>query len=107
MIKELEDNFIGTGSVSGFKFKKLHQTELGYLYEVDSGDEDIHYEVFEKKISPICIDFDTRTYSKTEYKEVYPRDEDFGKTAFCCLEYKEALDRLNNFEVVNTEEEDE
>ena len=96
MIKELEDNFIGTGSVSGFKFKKLHQTELGYLYEVDSGDEDIHYEVFQRKTTPICLDFEKKIFSDTDSKVIYPRDEHFGSWAFCILEYKDALNKLNS-----------
>ena len=99
MIKELEDNFIGTGSVSGFKFKKLHQTELGYLYEVDSGDEDIHYEVFQRKTTPICLDFEKKIFSDTDSKVIYPRDEHFGQWAFCILEYKDALEKLNNLKV--------
>ena len=96
MIKELEDNFIGTGNVSGFKFKKLHQTELGYLYEVDSGDEDIHYEVFQRKTTPICLDFEKKIFSDTDSKVIYPRDEHFDSWAFCILEYKDALNKLNS-----------
>ena len=96
MVKELEDNFIGTGSVSGFKFKKLHQTELGYLYEVDSGDEDIHYEVFQRKTTPICLDFEKKIFSDTDSKVIYPKDEHFGQWASCILEYKDALEKLNS-----------
>lgn len=95
-IKELDIEFIGTGSVKGFKFTQKASTDKGYIYEVDSGDEDIHYEVFERRTSAICINFENRIYSEEDFKEIYPQDKDFGVNAWVYIEYEEALDKLNS-----------
>ena len=94
MIKELEDEFIGISEVSGFKFKKLASTDKGFLYEVMSDDTSRHYEVFERKITPICIDFENKIYSETEFKVRYPKAEDFGKWAWTYTNKDLALTKL-------------
>ena len=96
MVKDLEDEFIGTGDVKGFKFTKLAFTDKGFLYSVDPGEGNIHYEVFVKKLVPICIDFDNRVYSDTNFKYVYPRSEDFGKCAFTYSDYGKAVEKLKS-----------
>ena len=93
-IKELPDNFIGVGEVSGFKFNKLASIDKGFLYEVMSDDISRHYEVFERKLTPICIDFANKIYSETEFKVRYPKAEDFGKWAWTFMGKDLALDKL-------------
>jgi hypothetical protein len=101
MIKELENEFIGTGEVKGFKFRKLAFNEHAYLYEVSQNDV-IHYEVFKHLKSPLCIDFDKRIYSEVDFREVYPKANSFGKTAFTFGNLKDAakkMDEINNSEI--------
>jgi len=78
----LENEFIGKGEVKGFRFRKIASTQHANLYEVDSGVSNVHYEVFMRKLVPVCIDFENRLYSKTEQKEVYPKSKDFGVWAW-------------------------
>lgn len=94
MIKELEDEFIGISEVNGFKFKKLASTDKGFLYEVMPDDISRHYEVFERKITPICIDFEKRIYSETEFKVKYPKASDFGVWAWAYNSPELALAKL-------------
>ena len=96
MIKELEDEFIGISEVSGFKFKKLASTDKGFLYEVMPDDTSRHYEVFERKLTPVCIDFNKREYSTTDFKVKYPKSNDFGIWAWTYSSYELALNKLNN-----------
>ena len=78
----LENEFIGRGDVKGFKFRKIKSTQHANLYEVNSGDSNVHYEVFLTKSSPVCIDFEKRIYSETEFKQIYPKSKDFGAWAW-------------------------
>lgn len=94
MIKELEDEFIGVGDTSKFKFKKLASTDKGFLYEVMPDDTSRHYEVFERKLTPICIDFENKIYSETEFRVRYPKAEDFGKWAWTFMDRDLALNKL-------------
>ena len=96
MIKDLENEFIGTSDVKDFKFTKLDSTDKGFLYSVDPGEGNIHYEVFVKKLVPICIDFENRVYSDTDFKCVYPKSEDFGKWAFTYSDYGKAVEKLKS-----------
>ena len=94
MIKELEDEFIGVGDTSKFKFKKLASTDKGFLYEVMPDDTSRHFEVFERKLTPICINFENKIYSETEFKVRYPKAEDFGKWAWTFMDRDLALNKL-------------
>jgi len=96
MLHLLEKEFIGIGEVKGFKFKQIDSTTLGYIYLVDTGDS-IHYEVFKRVNSPLCIDFKKRLYSETESKESYPKSNSFGITAWCCNKLIKAVNRLEAF----------
>ena len=95
-IHELEDSFIGTGEVKGFEFTKVAETDIGYVYCVRTSDKSNHYEVFKKRRTPICIDFDNKIYSKTEFKELYPNSKQFGISAWSVKNYETALERLNS-----------
>ncbi len=93
MIKKLENEFIGIGEVKGFKFKKIESLQHSYLYEVSNGDK-IHYETFKRVNSPVCIDFDKRIYSETEFKETYPKASQFGITAWTYSDLESAISKL-------------
>ena len=94
MTKDLPDNFIGVGEVKGFNFTKLHSNDNGYLYEVHPIEGKHHYEVFERKTSPICVDFEKRIYSETDSQVRYPKSQDFGVWAWCITNYQIALTKF-------------
>lgn len=89
-------NFDGKGEVKGFTFKMVKETDFGYIYESDSG-ERLHYEVFKKVLTPVCVDFEKRIYSETEFKEVYPNSKAFGITAFTVPRLEKAEEILETF----------
>lgn len=79
---ELEKEFIGTAEVSGFKFTQIYITEHVNCYQIDLGNGNIHFELFKRLFSPVCIDFKKRIYSLTDFKEVYPKANEFGIRAW-------------------------
>lgn len=81
---------------SGWTFTQIEQNEHGYIYQVNDG-EHTFYEVFEKRRTPICIDFKNRIYSTTEYKDRYPGNEDFGKWAWTYATITKAKEKLDYF----------
>lgn len=89
-VEKLQDNFAGKGEMSGCQFDKIFSNEKWYIYKVNGGFNP-HYEVFIKKLSPVCIDFEKREYSETHFRESYPKGIHFGKTAWCCRSFGEAL----------------
>lgn len=89
MLFKLPETFVGTGEVKDFIFTKLYDEETFYIYRVNTG-ESIHYEAFEKKSAPVCLDFATRSYSTEDFKEQYPKSRDFGRWAWT----SKNLDRL-------------
>ena len=94
--KELEKTFVGVGEVAGFKFTQIYSCTAAYLYEVDQCGV-IHYELLKRRETPLCIDFVKRLYSETEFKEVYPKSNDFGIWAWSCSTLRRALIRYNLF----------
>jgi len=94
MVIELEDEFIGTSEVKGVLFKKIASVEHGFIYEVSS-DNATYYEVFKRKLTPICIDFENRIYSETDFKVIYPKSKDFGIWAFTTSKLNKAYNILN------------
>lgn len=85
MIRELEESFVGTGEVSDVLFTQVKSGEHGYIYSRKSEDGEISYEVFERKVTPLCIDFENRIYSETDFKVVYPKAKDFGVWAWAYM----------------------
>lgn len=94
MIQKLEKEVKGTGEVSGFIYTLAKETDKAYIYEAKSEEGHRHYEVFEKKITPICLDFENRVYSETDFKEIYPKSKDFGVWAFTKTDFMSALNTL-------------
>jgi hypothetical protein len=96
-IEKLPNSFEGKGEVKGYSFEKVFENEIGYVYQVKEGNH-IHYESFKKKIVPICIDFEKRIYSETDFKEVYPKKNDFGTWAWTKMEINSAISKLTQNE---------
>lgn len=93
MIHELPLSFEGTGEVKGVTFLQRIKTDTHYIFERVQ-DEMSHFEVFERKHTPVCLDFTKREYSTTEFKEIYPKSKDFGITAWCCNSFAKATEKM-------------
>lgn len=92
MIHKLDLRFIGKGEVKGFDFMQMAESDDYYVYRVQNG-HSRYYEYFKKKTVPICIDFEKRIYSETEFKEVYPKAKDFGIWAWTTKNFRDALNK--------------
>jgi hypothetical protein len=93
-ITTIQNQFRGIGEVKGFEFIKIASVHGAYCYEVISNEGNIHYEVFKVKTVPVCIDFEKRIYSQTEFKEIYPKSKDFGVWAWTYSSKEKALAKL-------------
>lgn len=100
-IDKLPLKFEGVGKQKGYDFEKIKESDKAYLYRKTSGVRNI-FEVFYKKEVAKCLDFDKRIYSETEFKEVYPNENHFGKWAWCVMSYEKALERFNNINNAET-----
>jgi hypothetical protein len=101
MIKELEKEFIGVGEVKGFKFRQIRSSEVAYVYEVSSDDK-LYYEIFKRLKSNVCIDFEKHIYSEVDFKEKYPKANQFGISAWSAFDLDKAIIVFNN---INTSQE--
>lgn len=97
-IEKLPVEFIGRGEVSGSKFKQVFESDNAYIYDVETKEGSKHYEVFKKQTTAICIDFNNRKFSETEFKEIYPKSNNFGVTAWTTKSIDRAFDKLENIE---------
>ena len=93
-IIELEKEFKGTGEVSGHEYKQIRVSTSSYLYEVRSDGVLVCFEVFKRNLSPVCIDFENRIYSETEFKESYPKSTSFGVWAWAYFTLESALKKF-------------
>lgn len=75
--------FEGKGEVRGFKFERINFSDHAFMYKRIDNEGNIAYEVFKRKLTPVCIDFENRSYSDTEFKEIYPKAKSFGVWAWC------------------------
>lgn len=94
MIQVLKEKFEGSGEVKGMHFERMLSNKIAYLYKIEDIGGFIHYEVFRRKTSPICLDFENRIYSETDYKEKYPKSRDFGEWAWTYQTYDKALTKF-------------
>ena len=94
-VTELPNVFPGKGKVSGRVFKKVKETDSAAMYEVKSENGKVYYEVFVKKLAPLCLDFQKRLYSETEAKVRYPGSNDFGKWAWLLGDLESAERKFN------------
>mgnify|MGYP001075943040 CR=1 FL=1 len=98
-IQKLEKSFTGGGEVKGCTFHQIAEFEKCYIYaKVKNGYTT--YEAFEKKNVSVCIDFEARQYSDTEFKERYPKSKDFGSWAWECFTVERAIDILKLKELI-------
>lgn len=60
-LKQLPQQFTGTGEVKGFKFSLICATNRAFLYEVSNGSQIPYFEVFKRKINNRfgCISYPT------------------------------------------------
>ena len=93
--KRLETEFTGIGEVKGFIFTQKHINTSAYMYEVDKGGGNIHFEVFKRLDAPLCLDFKKHFYSKRLFKVRYPKSKAFGSWAWTFTNYDKALDKFN------------
>lgn len=94
MIVELEKEFVGTGEVSGVNFKQISSSDRAFLYSRCEDDGDTSFEVFLRKLTPMCIDFDNRVYSEVDFKEMYPKSKDFGVWAWSYMSINKAEEKF-------------
>jgi len=101
-LKLLEKEFTGIGEVKGKRFKQVYADDLTYIYMVAGKN---YYEVFKRLKTPICIDFASRTFSKTDFKEKYPKSKDFGVWAWTFVKYENALKKITELKNLENEKE--
>lgn len=83
-IQKINEEFFYKGEV----FVRVFENEGWYIYK-RTKDGASYYEVFMKK-AVNRIDYNTKQPTG-EQKHTYPRDEHFGKWAWCCRTYEKAL----------------
>ncbi|MEA5109916.1 hypothetical protein SDC9_21026 [bioreactor metagenome] len=86
--KNLPINFIYKGDL----FTRVFEKDDWYIYKRNYAGME-YYEVFMRKIIR-CVDFNTKIPTG-EYRELYPKDEHFGRWAWCCRTFEKALAYTN------------
>ena len=93
MIK-LEKEFLGVGEAKGFKFKMLFENDKAFMFEVSYQNEEGYtsrwYEVFERKVSKAKDSIMKGVLVHFEEREVYPKSNSFGVSAWCINNYDRA-----------------
>lgn len=92
-LQKLPETVTGTREVKGTDFLRVYENEKGYIYKALSESKP-YFEVFKKKSTPLCVDFEKRIYSETEFKEVYPKDKDFGVWAWTVESLEQGINKL-------------
>lgn len=97
-MKKLENEFIGSGDVSGKIFRKVNEDSSMYIYGIlDSSGKDIsYYEVFERRVSRGGDRIINGVDVHFEERELYPTSNAFGVWAWCCGSYDRALEVFTN-----------
>lgn len=94
-VEKLPQMFEGKGEVKGYNFLQIDSNENGYLYKVYNEYEQ-HFEVIKKISSPVCINFEKRIYSETEFKETYPKANSFGISGWTYNNLIKASEKLQS-----------
>ncbi len=97
MVIFLEKEFVGGGEVLGFSFKQVMFNDKAYVYEVRCG-KVVYYEVFFRKTTAVCLDFEKRVYSDVDSKERYPKSNDFGVWAWTVKGLDKAKAKFDSLE---------
>jgi len=99
-LKQLPKSFQGKGSQSGWLFYRFRRIGDICIYQ-KSFENTLYFEVFKVRIK----EAEERFGIKFGRREVYPSDEDFGKTAWCYSNIDEAVGKFRslifNFKKVN------
>ncbi len=77
---------------NGFTYTQVLRTDRTCIYEQPIAENLKYYEVFTVRISPERF-FKGKLFPESE---VFPGNEDFGKTAWSCRSYEDALTRFND-----------
>lgn len=96
-IKKLDFEIDGRGEVRGTAFFQTKCSEFAYIYKCFG--TNIYYEVFERKNTPVCIDFEKRIYSDTDFKDMYPKANAFGVWAWTFPDIESAQNRAGQIEI--------
>ena len=104
-IKRLSLEILGRGEVKGVYFFQIKCSEFAYIYKCFG--TNTYFEVFKRKNSPICIDFEKRIYSEIDFKDVYPKAKDFGEWAWTCLDMESAQAKAKEIEINEQKKQDE
>lgn len=100
VLLKLQSEYIGKGETKNFIFKQILENEKAYIYSVNDEGK-MHFEVFLKMITPICVDFKNKIYSQTHFKEIYPNSKKFGISAWTYSNYEQAIEK---FKILNNNE---
>ena len=95
IVRSLPHYFEGTGEVKSFLFNIADKNDFAYMYEVNDGCR-TYFEVFERKHTPICLDFNKRIYSDKEFKDIYPKAKDFGIWAWSFNDKEIAVNKFKS-----------
>lgn len=81
-IRQLPEQFTGTGEVKGYEFTQICKTERAFCYEVSLGGTITHFEVFLRKINNRfgCVS--------------YPTSKAFGIRAWTVRTKEEAMKKI-------------
>lgn len=98
-IDKLPDFLIGGGESSNYTYTQEAESQYGYIYKAQHKhiEEVYHFEVFEKKITPVCLNFQEKIYSEEKFRERYPRSINFGSWAYSCPNMERAVEILKTF----------
>ena len=79
---------------NGFDYTQVLREGRKAIYEQRASEICLYYEVFIIRTRP-----ERNLKGKIlSAKEVYPSNEDFGKTAWTCLSYEKALEKFNTLD---------
>lgn len=85
---------------NGFIYRLVKSSDVGFVFSVndDKTNQLYSYEVFKRKLTPLCVDFEKKIFSETEFKERYPKNNDFGMWAWSPRSLKRAEEILASFD---------
>ena len=102
-ITELPKSIKGKGKVKGINFEQVAASPRAYIYACMHEKQELntnpYYEVFKRKNVPVCVDFEKRIYSETEFKETYPNAEQFGSSAWCIWNKEQAFEKFKELSI--------
>lgn len=98
ILSTLPSVFIGGGEVKNFTFTKVLSSDKAYVFKVETSDGSTHYETIKRLVTPVCVDFEKKIFSETEFKEYYPKSSSFGINGWC---FRTLDSAINKFKKLN------